>query len=187
MISVIIPAQNAAPSLPAVFRSLFDAAMDGLVSEVILCDCGSTDGTLEIADAAGATIIKASYGQQLLAGAQAARKSWLLFLHAGAVLDEGWEDEVRAFITQGEMKVAAFRVRNPQAKLFDFLIDLKGRVFGTAGSCPALIIHAKLLNSVGAFASTPPIDGAGIARKLGRHRTFRLKARVKLAAFSQSR
>ena len=82
MISVIIPARNAASSLPALFLSLYEAAMDGLVSEVIIADCSSTDKTPQIADAAGATIVAASAGQQLLAGAAAARKPWLLFIHA---------------------------------------------------------------------------------------------------------
>ena len=80
MISVVIPTHNAAATLPAAFRSLLDATIDGLVSEVIVADCGSTDATLKIADAAGATVIQAGRGQQLLAGAQAARKPWLLFL-----------------------------------------------------------------------------------------------------------
>ncbi len=101
MISVIIPTQNDARTLPAALQSLLDAAFGGLVSEVIVADCGSGDATLEIADAAGATVIEAGCGQQLLAGAQAARKPWLLFLKPCAVMEKGWEEEARAFIAKG--------------------------------------------------------------------------------------
>ena len=78
---------------------------------MIVADCGSADATLKIADAAGATVIKTGPGLELLAGAQAARKPWLLFLKAGSSMEPGWEDEARAFIAKGGNGAAAFRFR----------------------------------------------------------------------------
>src|SRR6516164_7843892 len=108
MISVIIPTLNAARLLRPTFQSVFEAAMEGLVSEVIVSDCGSTDATLEIADAAGATVIEAGRGQRRLAGVLAASKPWLLFLEPGQAIEKGWEDEVSSFIAKGESRAAAF-------------------------------------------------------------------------------
>ncbi len=160
MISVIIPARNAASSLPALFLSLYEAAMDGLVSEVIIADCGSTDKTPQIADAAGATIVAASFGQQLLAGAAAARKPWLLFIHANSVLEPGWEREARVFMAKGGTGAAAFRVRSAGKGIWARLQALR-----RPGGCPALLFPAKLLESGGALP--PPVDEAGLMRRLG--------------------
>jgi glycosyltransferase involved in cell wall biosynthesis len=188
MISVVIPAHNAAVSLPALFQSLFGAAMDGLVSEVIVSDCGSTDATREIADAAGATVIEAGCGQELLAGAQAARKPWLLFLHADAVLENGWAEEVITFIGKGEGRAAAFRVRlapkGKSSRAREVLLRIKASALGLPICCPALLIPAKLLNAMGAFASTPPFDEADLVRRLGRKRVARLDATVVVAALA---
>ncbi len=113
MITVIIPTLNAARHLPATFLSIFDAAVDGFVSEVIVSDGGSEDKTRAIADDAGATVIagERGRGQQLRVGAEAAKKPWLLFLHADTTLERGWVGEVQAFMKKGEDAAAAFRFR----------------------------------------------------------------------------
>ena len=180
MISVVIPTHNAAATLPASFRSLFEATIDGLVSEVIVADCGSADATLRIADAAGATVIKTGPGLELLAGAQAARKPWLLFLKAGSSMEPGWEDEARAFIAKGGNGAAAFRFRLAGKGLRPRLgeaLAAAARAFGLPNSCDGLLIPAKLLDTLGACA-TSPLDEARLMRGLGRNRVFLLKAAV---------
>ena len=88
MISVIIPVLNEAERLPHLLAALHiqEAAHD-----VIVVDGGSTDGTLEIARAGGATTIQSAPGRggQLNAGAQCARGDILLFLHADSDLPPG--------------------------------------------------------------------------------------------------
>ncbi len=181
MISVVIPTHNAASGLPAALQSLFDAAMDGLVSEVIVADCGSTDATREIADVAGATVIEAGLGQQLLAGAQAARKPWLLFLEPGAALEKGWEDEARAFMAEGETRAAAFRFRLAgkgfRPRLREAFAAIQARALARPRCCNGLLIPAKLLEEVGA-ASMPPVEEADLVRRLGRGRVFMLRSAV---------
>jgi glycosyltransferase involved in cell wall biosynthesis len=182
MISVIIPTLNAARLLPPTFQSLFDAAMDGLVSEVIVSDCGSTDATLEIADAAGATVIEAGRGQQRLAGGLAAKRPWLLFLEPGHVIEKGWEDEIKSFIAKGESRAAAFRMRlggnGIGLRLREGIAAVRFRLSGRPRSGQALLIPAKLLNRAGGFASTPSEDEAELTRELGGDRVFVLKAAV---------
>ena len=181
MISVVIPTHNAAATLPAAFRSLLNATIDGVVSEVILADRGSTDATLKIAEAAGATVIQAGRGQQLLAGAQAARKPWLLFLKASSSMEAGWEEEAWAFIAKGETGAAAFRLRlagrGLRPRLREAFAAIRARVFGLPNCCDGLLIPAKLLHAAGA-RSTPPMEEAGLIRQLGRERVAMLKAAV---------
>jgi glycosyltransferase involved in cell wall biosynthesis len=57
-VSAIIPTLNAAASLPATL-----AAVRGQVTEIIIADGGSSDGTAALAQAAGARVIKAPRGR----------------------------------------------------------------------------------------------------------------------------
>ncbi len=182
MISVIIPTQNSARLLPATFQCLFDAAINGIVSEVIVCDAGSTDATAEIAEQAGATVIEVGEGQEHLAGAEAARKPWLLFLKPGAVLDNGWEDEVRAFMAKGESGAAGFRFavagKGVRSRLRGVLLSLCAGAIRRPACRNALLIPARLLDAVGGFSSMPPMTEADLMRRLGRGRIEILRARV---------
>ncbi len=181
MISVIIPTCNSAAALPATFRSLFEAAIEGLVSEVIVSDCASADATARIADATGATVIQAGAGQQLLAGAEAARKPWLLFLKPGSAMEPGWEEEARDFIAGGGHRAAAFRFRlaakGLRPRLREAVTTIGARAIRLPKNCDGLLIPAKLFESAGA-ASTAKGEEAILMQRLGRNRVCFLKAAV---------
>ena len=87
MISVVIITLNDERRLGGTLAPLVQAAVDGLVRQVIIADGGSTDATLEVADDAGAFIVKGG----LAAGCNKAREPWLLVLDAGARLPFSWE------------------------------------------------------------------------------------------------
>src|SRR5690606_25791799 len=100
MISVVVPTLNAEDGLAHTLAALVPAAVDGLVREVIVVDGGSTDRTLDIAEDAGAEIVKCGPGRgvQLMKGAEKARFPWLLFLHADTALEPCWQSEVETYI-----------------------------------------------------------------------------------------
>lgn len=87
-LSVIVPVLNEAAALPELFRTL--ARQEGISIELVVSDCGSTDGTAELARHLGAeaifpvtvTTAKCGRGRQLNSGATASRCATLLFLHA---------------------------------------------------------------------------------------------------------
>jgi rSAM/selenodomain-associated transferase 2 len=87
-LSVIIPVLNEAATLPGLFRTL--AAQEETVMEVIVCDGGSTDGTLKLAQKLSPDMpfpvrlvtSLPGRGRQLNAGALASAGANLLFLHA---------------------------------------------------------------------------------------------------------
>jgi len=181
MISVIIPTLNAAGRLPPTFLSIFDAAMDGFVSEVIVSDGGSEDATLKIARDAGATVIvgERGRGQQLRAGAGAARKPWLLFLHADTALERGWAEEAEAFMKGGGGSAAAFRFRLAdsgfQPRLLESAVALRCRFFALPYGDQGLLISRKLYDAVGGFAPIPLMEDVDFVRRLGRRRIAMLK------------
>ncbi len=83
-LSVIIPALNEAEHLPTLLEALKNQTRPP--DEIIVADAGSTDGTVELAQARGARIIPGGMpGPGRNAGARAARGDLLLFLDADVV------------------------------------------------------------------------------------------------------
>jgi len=101
-LAIVIPTLNAASGLSETLKSL-ETGRD-LIAEIVVCDSGSTDKTVEIAQAGGAQIVIAARGRgaQLRAGAVATSAPWLLFLHADTRLEDGWADAVSHFIARPE-------------------------------------------------------------------------------------
>jgi glycosyltransferase involved in cell wall biosynthesis len=107
MLSVVVPTLNAAATLPACLNAVREA------DEVVVVDGGSTDGTVRVAEAAGARVVRSAKGRgiQLRAGAAAARGDWLLFLHADTKLDPRWRTAVDAHAAAAPERAA--RERHP--------------------------------------------------------------------------
>lgn len=105
MISVIIPTLNSERALVPTLAALVPGAVRGVVREVIVCDGGSTDGTVEVADVAGCTVVTstAPLARRLSDGAGIARAPWLLFLHPGTVLEPTWLDDAASFVAHAEI------------------------------------------------------------------------------------
>src|SRR5690349_12665940 len=123
MLSVIIPTEGVEQPAVATLAALVPGAAAGLIREVILVD-RTGNGVIErVADVAGCRYLAAdgSRAAALAAGARQARSPWLMFLHAGAVLDPGWIDETTQFMTavadSGRPRAAIFRyARSPYAE-----------------------------------------------------------------------
>ena len=88
MISVIIPTLNEASRIGALLAAL---GAETCPHEVIMVDGGSTDGTVDIAAASGARVLKTQpgRGRQLVAGIEAASGDILFFLHADSAFPAG--------------------------------------------------------------------------------------------------
>jgi len=187
MISVVIPTQNAERQLPRCFDSLITAAVRGVVREVIVADGGSSDGTLAIADAAGAHIIRGgrSRGAQLAAGAEAARSDWILFLHPETALEPGWEVEVESFLHQAMPE-------RPRAAVFRFALEEFGSTARRAEAKAAfrswllrlpygdqgLLVPRRLYKKLGGYRDLARQEDADIVRRIGRRRLVMLRARA---------
>ena len=89
MLSVIIPTEGIEQPAVATLAALVPGAAAGIIREVLLVDRSATSVIERVADVAGCRFL-ASEGTRaaaLAAGARQARSPWLMFLHAGAVLD----------------------------------------------------------------------------------------------------
>ncbi len=81
-ISVVLPCLNESETVEACVRKALEGiAASGTTGEVIVADNGSTDGSQELARAAGARVVVAAergYGAALLAGIAAARGTYVI-------------------------------------------------------------------------------------------------------------
>jgi rSAM/selenodomain-associated transferase 2 len=189
MISVVIPTLNSDSTLADTLTSLVPAAVDGLVREVIVVDAGSTDRTLDIADGAGAEILKvdAGRGAQLKAGAARAQFPWLLFLHADTQLDVGWERDVRHHmerVDSGRRRAmaAAFRLVVDDEGFLPRSLETTARLRTALLKLPygdqGLLVPRTLYDEIGGFGTLPQLEDVDIVRRLGRGRIAVLGARA---------
>src|SRR6201990_3758222 len=123
MLSVIIPTDGVEQPAVATLAALVPGAAAGVIREVLLVDRAGTDTLGRVADVAGCNFLafQGARAAALAAGARQARSPWLMFLHAGAVLDSGWIEETTQFINgvanSGRPRAAVFRYsRSPSAE-----------------------------------------------------------------------
>ena len=198
VISIIIPTLNAETGLAATLTALVPAVIEGLVRDVIIVDGGSSDRTLSIAEAAGASIISspAGRGRQLIAGAEVARGPWLLFLHADTVLETGWEREAAAFIERVEVgqrpaAAAAFRFALDDLgflpRLVEWGVALRCMLFRLPYGDQGLLMPQRLYNNLGGFQPLPLLEDVDIIKRLGRSRIIILRAQAVTSAIRYKR
>jgi len=187
MISVVIPTLNAAAGLPRCFDSLLEAAMRGLVREVIVADGGSADETLMLAEAAGAHVVSASRcrGHLMEKGAEIARGDWILFLRPDTALETGWEDEASAFVERSSLdnpRAAAFRFAiddfEARSRRLESMMALRCWLGGPPSGDQGLLIPRRLYNKLGGFNRLESMEDIDFARRLGRKRVVMLRSRA---------
>jgi glycosyltransferase involved in cell wall biosynthesis len=187
MISVVIPTDNSERLLPRCFDSLITAAVCGVVREVIVSDAGSSDGTLTVADAAGAHIVRSRKGRgaQLIDGVANAKSDWLLFLHPETALEPGWEVEAESFISQAVMerpRAAAFRFAledfGGDARRAEAKASLRTSLFALPYGDQGLLIPKRLYQKIGGYRALRDMEDADLVRRIGRRRLVSLRSRA---------
>ncbi len=163
MISVVMATCNDERRLIPSLSSLVPGVAQGLVRELIVADCGSTDETLAVVDAAGGDSFSCSgaRGVGLRQAAARARAPWLLFMPAGPVLEEGWVREVSHFIDLS----TRLDKRGPQAALFRY--GLEG--FGLKPALAEWRARARLSARMGPRPEQPLLIAASRYAALGGH------------------
>jgi glycosyltransferase involved in cell wall biosynthesis len=134
---------------------------------LIVSDGGSSDGTVEVADAIGAELVTgpASRGGQLRRGCAAAKGDHLLVLHADTQLAPGWVGPV------------ALHLRTGQAGYFDLCFDrggawvarwanLRSRVLGLPYGDQGLLVPRAVYEAVGGFPDQLLMEDVALARAL---------------------
>jgi hypothetical protein len=196
MISVVIQTGGDEEALLATLASLVPSAADGTVRDVIVVDGSGGSNVHAIADGCGCLYVRGAHERalRLAAGARLAKGPWLLFIEPGSEPEEGWTRDVRGFIERAERQGTASR----RAARFQVLQDGAGgglmptvRRVGQslAGSepLPALLIHKAFYDELGGFRAFTAIEYVDLARRIGRNRMVRLRARLYVPEGGRSR
>jgi len=187
MLSVIVPTLNDERHLPRCFDALISATVRGVVKEVIVADGGSADGTLMIADAAGAKVVRteANKSSRLTAAAGSAKCDWLLFLYPETALETGWELEAESFIERAipeRPRAAVFRFAiddfGATARRREFTNAIRSRLFALPYGDQGLLISRHLYRRLEGHRILPHLEDADLIRRIGRRRLVWLRARA---------
>src|SRR5215218_726009 len=176
MLSVIIPTEGVEQPAVATLAALVPGAAAGLIREVVLVD-RTPNGVIErVADVAGCRFLafEGTRAAALAAGARQARSPWLMFLHAGAVLDSGWIEETTQFIqgvsTSGRPRAGIFRyARSPysETRWRDGFRLLARMIIGPSAD-QGLLIARDHYDRLGGYRPESHRSEARLLRRLGR-------------------
>ncbi|MEL7254929.1 MAG: TIGR04283 family arsenosugar biosynthesis glycosyltransferase [Pseudomonadota bacterium] len=171
-LSIVIPTLNAQTGLERSLPALGEGLTAGLIRDLVISDGGSSDGTLQIAEAAGARLVTgpASRGGQLRLGAEAATGEWLFFLHADTVLPPGWTDAVFAHLGTDRPAWCPMRFDHGglPARFVAGWANLRARVFALPYGDQGLLISQQEYARVGGYTDQPLMEDVAMARALGR-------------------
>jgi hypothetical protein len=189
VLSVIIPTEGLEHPAVATLAALVPGVAAGVVREVLLVDRGGSGVIERVADVAGCRFLpfEGSHAAALAAGARQARSPWLMFLHAGAVLDSGWIEETAQFVqgvsTSGRPRAGIFRyARSPYAETglrdgFKFV----ARMIAGPSADQGLLIARDHYDQLGGHAPNARRSEARLLRRLGRSSRTLLRSRIIVA------
>ena len=188
MLSVIIPTEGVEQPAVATLAALVPGAAAGVIKEVLLVDRAGTGVIERVADVAGCRFLAfaGSHAAALAAGARQARAPWLMFLHAGAVLDSGWIEETMQFIQRvsdsDRPRAGIFRyARSPYADTgFRDGLRYVARMITGPSADQGLLIARDHYERLGGYRPDARRSEARLLRQLRRSRTL-LRCRIMVA------
>jgi hypothetical protein len=188
MLSVIIPTDGVEQPAVATLAALVPGAAAGVIKEVLLVDRADNGVIEHVADVAGCGFLpfQGSRAAAMAEGARQSRSPWLMFLHAGAVLDAGWIEETSQFIQRmsgsDRPRAGIFRyARSPysESTLRDGL-KLLGRLMLGPSADQGLLIAREHYDRLGGYADAARAE-ARLLRRLGRSSRTLLRSRIIVA------
>lgn len=171
-ISIVIPTLNAGHHLAGSTTALLEGVTDGLVSELVISDGGSTDDTQDAARALGAVWVDGPSGRggQLARGVAAAKSDWVLLLHADTWLSAGWPAaaarHMRAHPNAAGWFRLKFRADGVMPRVVAFVANRRSAVLGLPYGDQGLLISRSVLESVGGVPDFPLMEDVALARRL---------------------
>ncbi len=172
--SIVIPVLNEATTIADTLESLQGLKVQGV--ELIVCDGGSADATLMLANMGADRVVESGCGRgrQMNAGAAIARGDVFLFLHADTCLPMDALALLRNGLRPPGHCWGRFDVRlsghQRLLRVVEFFINLRSRLSGIATGDQAIFMTRQAFLAVGGFPDIPLMEDIAISRAL-KHRS----------------
>lgn len=167
-VSVIIPSLNEQAFIGASVDSAFAAG----AAEVIVADGGSSDRTIEVAEARGARVVlgEKMRSRQMNRGAEAATRDALIFLHADTMLPASAarvvSDALSAAMFGGFL--LRFAEKSPRLRVAERAVNLRTRFTRCPWGDQAQFIRRDTFLSDGGFREIPILEDYELAVRMKR-------------------
>ena len=169
-LAIVVPVLDDADALGALLARL--RALDLDLSDVVVVDGGSRDGSDDVAAGAGAQLVRSRAGRgfQLAAGAASVRADWIWMLHADSAPSAaavaylrgrsagapGWGRFSIAFDADGAMAVIAF------------MMNARSCLTGICTGDQGIFVHRALLHRAGGVPAQSLMEDVELSRRLKR-------------------
>ena len=197
--AAIDPPAPVAPSISVIVPVLHDAPrLEGLLSrlpgrsrcEVIVANGDAGDAAVRRLRGTRRDVVwvesEPGRGRQMNAGAARAGREWLLFLHADALPDAGWADEIGRAESAGAVG-GCFRLQIDaprwQARIIEAGVRWRVRWLGVVYGDQAIFVRRDLFRRLGGYPPIPVMEDADlVARIRARGRFWRSTVGVTVSA-----
>jgi rSAM/selenodomain-associated transferase 2 len=180
-ISVVIPVLNERDALPATIaalrvcsRTAETSVSESILSEIIVSDGGSTDGTPDWVRAQpDVTLVNSARGKgpQLNSGAARASGDVLLFLHADCILSQPAFAALQSASTDSTVCGGAFYVRFAERRprslhIVAWGINLRARLRNSATGDQGIFVRRDVFQSIGGAPDWPLFEDVELVRRI---------------------
>lgn len=169
-LSILVPTLNEEKNI----GSLLDHLTKLPQQEIIICDGGSCDATLEICAKYPVQIVqsRSGRGRQLNSGAKLATGEILFFLHADSVVQERSLEDIKQAIEQGQhwgCCTLAFAKETFFYKVIAFMSNLRSRWTSSCYGDQGIYCCRDTFNSSGGFPDWTFLEDLEFSRKMRRY------------------
>ena len=169
-LSIVMPVLNEAAGMGAALQAL--APLRARSTQLMVADGGSSDATVALAHAAGATVVAAPRGRalQMNAGAEQARAGVLLFLHADTLLPENADQLIAQALADGQAVWGRFDVhitgQSRMLRVVAAFMNFRSRWSGMATGDQAIFMTRAAFDAIGGFPTQPLMEDIEISKRL---------------------
>lgn len=169
-LSIIIPALNEAAHIAATLENLQPLRRRG--AEIIVVDGGSRDDTAALAGALADRVLSTEPGRarQMNAGAAAARREILCFLHADTRLPENADGLMIEGLARSRRSWGRFDVRiegkHPLLRMVAWMMNRRSRLTGIATGDQAMFVTRSLFEAAGRFPEIALMEDIAFSKQL---------------------
>jgi rSAM/selenodomain-associated transferase 2 len=177
-LSIVIPTLNEARYLPATVAAVRRRAALGPPYEVLVADCGSADGTAEVAERLGARVVREApppdnRAAALNRGAAAAGGDVLLFLDADTLVPLAYDRSIRGALHDPQVVGGAFEfaLDGPEVglRLVEVINRIRYRIWPRYYGDQGVFARAAVFRRVGGYPERRLLEASDLCRTLARH------------------